>query len=304
LMQPCSEPAFLAILNIIPSILASNISHLQEQTTKSFEQSCILYMLRGGNITFHPLGSLVVVKKQTKSRSEAVIPQKSKRAPTYGVTTSERLPAITNLRYISISSLSVDDLTGSTRPTAFLPTFSNFPFWDCILYYPPTTTDTPRLHKVVFIQTSIQSIRTHEQQKKITIWNDATQNEQTVEVGRIHKSLLPNVQTKDGVSTRRPPMVEQITTAISGVPCEATYDTISGTMKVTASNNNKSSTDRLDVRFVFMTAQTLDTITKEELGKLPDVVGGELPKLANLDVVICQEVEGFSYLQHLARRLA
>jgi len=63
----------------------------------------------------------------------------------------------------------------------------------------------------------------------------------------------------------------------------------------------QNSQDKLAVRFVFTTSQTLSTIAEEERG-LKD--SSSLPKLANLCVVSGHDAEGFAYLQQLAKKFS
>jgi len=135
--------------------------------------------LAGGSISFDHLGDL-------PARDAG------KELPTLD------LPSVADMRRITLSRLT-RKLGGCIRPTAFLPSFENFPSWDCVIYYPPSK--PTKNHDFIFVQASIQSVRLHESPEDATIWDDTKQAVLDTKVGHIHKSLLPRVKI---ASTLRP----------------------------------------------------------------------------------------------------
>jgi len=86
-------------------------------------------------------------------------------------------------------------------------------------------------------------------------------------------------------------MVEELITAIAGINCNVNYDSKSGLIQVVGPPQLD-----LKVHFLFMTAKPLATIAAEESQR-----GNDLPMFANLEVISCQELSTFPYLQHLAK---
>jgi len=264
-----------------------------------FELACIVHLLAGGKFPFVHLGNISAL---AKARG---VPKSQ--LPTFD------LPPVVALRRFSLHQITHDQLGGCTRPTAFLPIADynlSLP-WDCVVYVPPSTANVP--HEITFIKASMAPV--HERPPK---WDDPDYNTYT-KVGRIYKSLLPTIEQNSALSlcsepyfhnadlfnplcwlcpseekgkSRTEPLVERLVSAISGIQCNVKVSNQDGEIEVTP----EQSQDLLAVRFVFMTAQPLNTITKEECG----VVDGSLPKLANLLVISAHNVDGFAYLKHLA----
>jgi len=177
-------------------------------------------------------------------------------------------------------------------------------------------------HEIIFIQASIQPVRLHERPEDATIWDDTNNTKLDTKIGRIHKSLSPTVKKtsalrfpfwalllmilifsplqwpiiKEKVPSRKEPLVERIIFAISGIRCNVKASNQNGEIEVTPQRKQ----DLLLVRFVFMTAQSLNTIAKEERG----LMDTSIPKLANLCVISGHDAEGFPYLQQLAKKFS